>query len=97
MVSAQYLRGARRGGDLLAGRLKILGEGEMKTYIRHWSLLSPVPTSAGYARRNWQQFPAKTKQEKLEAFLALSGLRSFANRMARGSPELSDSPFFTQY
>ena len=36
MVSAQYLRGARRGGgNLLAGRPKILGEGEMKTYIRH--------------------------------------------------------------
>ena len=27
MVLAQYLRGARRGGNLLAGRPKILGEG----------------------------------------------------------------------
>ena len=29
------LKGGLAGRDLLAGRPKILGEGEMKTYIRH--------------------------------------------------------------
>ena len=30
------LKGGPAGGNLLAGRPKISGEGEMKTYIRHW-------------------------------------------------------------
>ena len=38
MVSAQYLRRARQGGNLLAGRPKILGEGGNENlYIRHCS------------------------------------------------------------
>ena len=37
MVSAQYLRGARRGGEIFwpVGQ-KFWARGEMKTYIRHW-------------------------------------------------------------
>ena len=37
MVSAQYLRGARQGGEIFwpVGQ-KFWARGEMKTYIRHW-------------------------------------------------------------
>ena len=45
MVSAQYLRGARRGGEIFwpVGQ-KFWARGEMKTYIRHCTLPSPRPS-----------------------------------------------------
>ena len=58
MVSAQYLRGARRGGgDLLAGRPKILGEGGNENLYP--PLPPPSPTSIQATARMFVMFTMK--------------------------------------
>ena len=53
MVSAQYLRGARRGGgNLLAGRPKILGEGGNE------NLYPPLPSGVDTLEPRWQHVSA---------------------------------------
>ena len=59
MVSAQHLRGARRGGNLLAGRPKILGEGGNENLypplITHHGRIQDLATGADFQPRSCEE------------------------------------------